>query len=209
MTKNEDTSPDTQEEIDYKAWYEENKNKVDGFDGILANKDKLLGEKKSLQQQLNEYEEKQRKLQAEQGNYKELYGTEAQRREAAEKELQNIKQEIRQNKLNQKAVSIANDLAKGDSDSAALLTDFVERSLAKNADDAGQVEDSVVDTIKQQFLNDKKYARLIGGVQSSGGGAPGGKTTKQSKKFSEMSEAERVALFKSDPNEYRKLRDNK
>lgn len=197
-----------QQEIDYKDFYEKNK-------GIVENKNKILGEKKSLQseyeklkERLDKYESQEHEGMKEQGQFKPLWETEQKKRMELEEKNKNLLNELKKDRLERNAIEIANDLAKSNSNNAKILKHFVEQSLQEHADEYGNIDGNVISTVREQFLNDDTYSSLIGGLESSGGGAPGnsGKTN-NAKKYSDMSEAERTTLYKENPEKYRRLRD--
>lgn len=69
----------------------------------------------------------------------------------------------------------------------------------------GQPSTLSIADLKKEFLNNPAFASIIVGVNSSGGGAgrkPGGDA---SKKPEDYSQAERVELYNSNPDEYRRL----
>ncbi|MCO1336071.1 hypothetical protein MO867_17205 [Microbulbifer sp. OS29] len=71
----------------------------------------------------------------------------------------------------------------------------------------GKPSAMTVEELKAEFSNDPAFAPLIVGSKASGGGAAGGGGGGASKKFSEMSEKERVELYRNNPETYRQLRD--
>lgn len=196
-------------------FYTENK-------GLAAKKDELLGETKAAKKaredalaKLKEYEErqaeqeeKQKQAMKESGEYKTLYEQLSKDLEKERQERKREAQERRDEKVEYQAMKIARELAKGHDESAELLSVFVKQSLSDLADDRGNLNEKVVEDVKHHFAETPKYAPLIGGTQATGGGARGSETIKTNKSFSEMTEAERVALHKKDPEKYRKMRDN-
>lgn len=66
-----------------------------------------------------------------------------------------------------------------------------------------------VEELQKEFVGNPAFKPVIAGSKASGGGAGGGQQDGggAAKKFSEMTEAERVKLFREKPEEYRKLRD--
>ena len=72
----------------------------------------------------------------------------------------------------------------------------------------GKMSAKTIDDLEKEVVADPQYAAIIIGSQASGGGAgPGGAPSAGGKKFSEMTEKERIDLHKTNVVEYRRLRD--
>ena len=78
----------------------------------------------------------------------------------------------------------------------------ITRVLDKN----GQPSAMSVEDLKKEYMADATLAPVIVASKASGSGADGGKPAggQGGKKFSEMGDEERTALFKSDPDEFRR-----
>lgn len=76
-------------------------------------------------------------------------------------------------------------------------------------DNTGKLSALTVEDLEKELMSNKSFAPILVGSKANGSGANGGGGGGGSgnKKFSQLTEPERVALFNSDPNEYRRLRD--
>ena len=162
------------EQVDYKALYEQAQQDIQS---LAAKKDEILTEAKKAKAARANLEAQQKEAMQQNGEFENLWKAEQERAASVEKQLNEFKSQIRNEKLTNNAMKIANELAKGRAESAELLSSFVGQSLAEHANDLGDVSDSVLETIKYQFQNDKKYAPLLGGSKATGGGAVGGKAS--------------------------------
>jgi hypothetical protein len=176
-------------ELDYKALYEQSQ--VD-LSSLAAKKDELLGETKKAKAAKAEAQAKILADAQKNGEFEKLWQGEQERANDLDKKLNGFKTEIRQEKINNNAMKIANELAKGKTEAAQLLSTFVGQSLSELADDMGNLDNAVLDSIKNSFLSDAKYAPLLGGSKATGGGAVGGKPGNQQK--SEISRSEFFSL---------------
>ena len=77
----------------------------------------------------------------------------------------------------------------------------VTRVLDKN----GQLSAMTIDDLKNEFKNDASLASILVGSKASGGGAAGGSSGAGGKKLSEMNDQERTTLYKSNPEEFKRL----
>ena len=88
----------------------------------------------------------------------------------------------------------------------AEITDGVAITRVLDAD--GKPSAMSIDELKKEFVANPKYAAIIQGSNASGGGANGGGTgggAPTGKKFSQLSEAERVALHRENPTKFAEL----
>lgn len=76
--------------------------------------------------------------------------------------------------------------------------------LTRTLDGEGKVSAQSVKELQQEFVASQKFAPIIKGSQASGGGAAGGKLPAGGKKFGDMNEGERTALYRSNPAEYKR-----
>lgn len=106
-------------------------------------------------------------------------------------------------------ISTVPDLMSG-AISARLTTEIVDgNAVTRVLDQNGKPSALTVDELKKEFIANEKFSSIIVGSNATGSGATGsGNGSGASKKLSEMSEAERVNLFKESPEDYRKLRDS-
>ena len=178
MTTEVNETPVTEiQEIDYKAFYEQNKETVEKLPGLLNKQQELLAETKKAKEERRKIEElskqEQMSLAEKQGKFEDLYKQtlEELKQERAIK-AQEI-QERRKEKIDLIASKVAESLAKGDTNKAELLSVFVSRDIHAVADESGNVDNDVIESIKKQFEADAKYQPLLGGNKSVGGSAPG------------------------------------
>jgi len=160
--------------------------KADDFEtqykSVLANRDDLLGEKKKeaekrrKAEELAEQEANEKHLAS--SNYKELHKSSEAEREKLLNELTGLKGGIAKEKLENTAQKLAAEMAEG------YNVDLLAKSVAerlKYTDDKVQVVNadgeltvSSLDDLKKEFQNDVRFASLLKGNKSSGGGASGG-----------------------------------
>lgn len=164
--------------IDYKALYEQAQQDLEK---VVAKKDELLNETKKAKQERQETLAQAERIKLEQaeknGEFENLWKTSQQRQQELEKQFNEYKTQIRTEKVNNNAMRLAVDLAKGDGDRAELLSAFISQSLAKVADEDGNVSSDVINAVKRDFETNKKFAPLLGGSLASGGGASGNMTS--------------------------------
>lgn len=73
-------------------------------------------------------------------------------------------------------------------------------------DKDGQVSASTQKDLKEEFVANPDFAAIIIGSRASGSGAQGGQRGGGAKAFHEMTEAEKVALYKQSPDRYETLK---
>jgi hypothetical protein len=110
------------------------------------------------------------------------------------------------------AQSLASELAV--SGSAPLLLPHIARRLkveivdgtpiTRVLDASGKPSAASVDELKKEFIDNKAFAPVIVGSRASGGGAAGagGGGGAGTKRFKDLTEAERVALYRESPEKY-------
>ena len=112
------------------------------------------------------------------GDFESLLNSSKEEHEATKTELQKLRDGIGTEKVTTEATKLAATLAEGEN--VSLLSSFIERRLrydegaVKVTDPDGKLTVSTLDDLSTQFSNDKRYASLLKGNQSSGGGAGGG-----------------------------------
>jgi hypothetical protein len=171
---------DVSMEIDYKAFYEEHKDVLADYPGLVKKNKELMAETKQAKEEkrrqaeaAEEAKRKQLEVAQKNGEFEKLWKQEQQEKEKVLQELQNSRKERRDEKINLAAMKVAVDLAKGDANKAELLSEFVAKSIGKVADEYGQVDESLLSSVRTQFETDKRYAPLLGGNKSVGSGAQG------------------------------------
>jgi hypothetical protein len=149
----------------------------------LSNKvNELLGEAKKAKKQRREAEaaaEEERKKKAEaEGNYQQLFESSEKERGTLAAQLEELQGNIAKKEVNASAMQIATRLAEGEN--VGLLSEFIARRLKftddgiKVTDSAGNLTVSTLQDLEKEFSGSARYASLIRGKQSSGGGASGG-----------------------------------
>lgn len=170
-----DVAEEVTNEVDYKAFYEQNLDKVNSFDAVVAKKDELLKETKKVKAERAEAQAEAARVAEEKaqkdGEFEKLWKTAKQREDELSKELQNIRMSNRQDRINNAALTIATKLADGDN--VELLSDFIARNLDRLADETGALSADVAEDVEKDFANNAKYKSLMRANKSSGGSAPG------------------------------------
>jgi len=180
--------------------------------GLKTKVDELLGESKSAKQKARELEELQRKAEEDGLKQKEEFKTLYEREQKAKQELaekyETFAQRVQQKEIETAALSVASELTR-DTKRAELLREQVAR-YARYTEDGVKFEMGGVEVDKAKVVAhiEENYPFLIDGSGASGGGATGGKSGGAAKNLADMSEGERVALYKKDPDAYRRLRDS-
>jgi len=151
-------------------------------ESMQAKMDQLLGETKKAKQE-REAAENLAKQAAdakakEAGDFEQLHKSSEEARQSLEKQLQGMRDGIAGEKRNNAAMRIATELADGAN--AEILSEFISRRLKHTDDglkvtnDSGELTVSSVDELTQEFKNNARFAALLKGNQSGGGGATGG-----------------------------------
>ena len=184
---------DSTPEVDYKALYEDTKKQLDT---VAAHKDKLYAETKAAKEQRKQAETEAARIAEEkalkEGEFENLWKTAKQEKEDLAKQINDIKQANRNEKIQVSSLRIANELADGDN--VELLSEFIQRNLANLADDNGALSAEVLESVKQEFKLNSKFKALLRGSKSTGGGANG-----QSSPTGESSMMKRDAFEKLNP----------
>jgi len=188
---------ETQNEVDYKALYEETKQKLET---VAAHKDKLYEETRKAKAEREEAK-KQADEAAQQkaikdGEYEKLWKTAQEEKQKLEQERENDRRSWRKDRIDTTAMRVATELAEGDN--AELLSDFVSRHLDKLADERGVLSADVLEAVTKEFATNSKYKALLRGSKAAGGGAPGNSsTTPLPKDLSNLSPVERMNAVRS------------
>lgn len=172
---------DTPEVVDYKALYEETNTKLSAeiakITALENKKNELLGETKAA---------KDAKRQTE---------------VSTADELRSLKESIKTERITNKSLSMAAELAEGTDQ--LLLKAFIERELSSIADENGHVSDEDYKKTMSQFETNPMYAKLMKQSKAGGGGAPGqastvsaGNSAKRSD-FNTWDNARKAAFFKA------------
>ena len=142
------------------------------------------------------------------GDFEQLYNSSTEQSNGYKAELETLRGSISTSNTNREAMSIAMQLADGFN--AELLSEKIAQRLkytdegVKVLDANGQLTVSTVEDLKNEFSNNERFASLLKGNQSSGGGAPGGKNSGAAGKlltraaFESMNPTKRMEFIKSD-----------
>jgi len=154
-------------------------------DSMKAKMDQLLTETKQAKASARAAAEEKSLLAEEKakkdGDFEQLHKSSEQKRNELQSELEQLRGNIANEKRNNTAMKLASELADGAN--AEILSEFVSRRIKytddgiKVLDDNGQLTVSSLDDLKADFANNQRYASLLKGNQSSGGGATGGKNS--------------------------------
>ena len=178
------------------------------FDAVKGKNEELLTETKTAKTKAREIEaaaEAERiRLATENNDHEQLYKSSQEKLTSTEKMLEDLQGNIATEKRNNAAMKIATELADGSN--AELLAEFIGRRLKfsdeglKVTDTSGNLTVSSPDDLKKEFASDARYAALLKGNQSSGGGATGGTNGSGASK-----EITRSALAELDPTQAAKF----
>lgn len=134
-------------------------------------------------------------------------GTYKQQLDAANKQIYSLT-------VGQTATALASELAV--QGSASVLLPHLERRLSveivdgspqlRVLDAQGKPSAATIDDLRQEFVSNAAFAPLITGSKATGGGAGGVKGGGATKKFSEMNSEERTVLYRTNPAEYERLK---
>ena len=153
------------------------------FEAVKAKKDELLTEAKRAKNAKREAEEAARQAEMDKAHaskdFEQLFKSSEAEREKTHAELEALRTGIANEKVSNEAMKISSTLAEGTN--VDLLADFVKRRLKyaegeiKVVNQKGELTVSTTEDLAKEFQNDARYAALLKGNQSSGGGANGGK----------------------------------
>ena len=148
--------------------------------GLRENRDKLLAEKKRIDELKREAEAEARRAEEERlkkaNDYEQLYKSSEAERNKASSELKNLQAQIETQRVSRQASEVASSLTK-DTARAKLLAEqltsrlsFVDGEL-RVLDSTGNLTVSTIDELTQSIK--KEYPFLIDGTQATGGGTSG------------------------------------
>jgi hypothetical protein len=142
------------------------------------------------------------------GDFEQLYNSSTEQANGYKTELETLRGSISTSNTNREAMKIAVQLADGYN--AELLSEKIALRL-KHTDEGmkvldvnGQLTVSTVEDLKNEFSNNERFASLLKGNQSSGGGASGGKNSGAAGKlltraeFDAMNPAKKMEFIKAD-----------
>lgn len=193
---------------------------IDDIESLKAEMDKLrklneelIGEKRKASESAKAESERARNEVAEaakaKGDFEALYKSSEESRSRLEAEMKSIRDRALRETVSRESLAIATSMADGVN--AELLQEFISRRLTvtddgvKVVDAKGNLTISSVDDLKKEFISSGRFNSLLRQSKAEGGGSTGEAVTNGSVKFSDMSEQERIRLYKSNPDEYRRL----
>lgn len=191
---------------------EEGSQNVD-VSALQAEIERLKKHNETLIGEIRESKEKSRleaeKIAKEKGDFEALYKSSEEARQRIEQEMQDTRQRISKERIARESMAIAASLADGAN--AELLQEFISRRLSVDGDQVkvmdanGNLTVSTIEDLKKEFVTSGKYNALIRQSKAEGGGATGESSKSGTANFNDMSEQERVRLYKQNPDEYRRL----
>lgn len=181
-------------------------------DAILKNKDEILAEKKKQDQAKRDADEAALKANADKAqndkNFDEYKKSQDELTAKREKEFDSERAEFNKSRVATEATRIASRLAEGDN--VELLSEFINRRIRYEngsmqiLDESGKLTAHTLKDLEDEFTNSAKFASLLKGRKSSGGGAKGGKggaggeaQTVTRAEFDDMSQADRSEFSKA------------
>lgn len=177
------------------------------IDRLKKHNETLIGESRSAKEKARLEAEK---IAKEKGDFEALYKSSEEARQRLEQDMASLKQNAAKERIARESIAIASSLADGSN--AELLQEFVSRRLTvsedgsvKVVDQSGALTVSSLEDLKKEFVSSGKYNALLRPSKAEGGGATGDAQKSGAVKFSDMSEQERVRLYKQNPEEYRRL----
>lgn len=127
----------------------------------------------------------------------------------------NLRKQIEKMLVDNKALSIANEVF---GENAEIMLPHIKNRLQANFDGSepttrvldakGQPSANSIEELQKEFLDNPRYAHIVVGTRGSGGnanGSQGAGGNAADKKPEDMSEAERVALYRSNPERFKQL----
>lgn len=91
---------------------------------------------------------------------------------------------------------------------ARLTVDHdADEPVTRVLDENGKLSALTVADLEKEFRTNADFAAIIVGSNASGSGATGNKGGGAPKKLSEMNDKERIELYRSNPDEFRRLKD--
>ena len=183
--------------------------------GLKQKVEELLNESKSAKQKAREAEQRAKaeaeKRAKEENDFKSLYESSEAERSKALKELEEVRLGIAREKTESAAMKLAAELADGIN--AELLSEFIKGRIRYDGgelqvlDMVGNPTVSTIEDLKKEFQTSGRYDSLLRGNKAGGGGATPSQGGGAAKKLSEMTEPERLALHRDDPDKFKQLRE--
>lgn len=193
------------------------------LEGIKANRDALLAEKKEQQRKAEEAEAERLRIEREaleeaarqKGDWQAL--EDSYKAKLAEKETEftsqaeNLRKQVYKLTVGDQALKLASEISK--SHAIGIMTPFIEQRLTLDENNNVRVLDlqgkpsaMTIDDLKQEFKANAMFQDIVVANNSSGGGATGGgQGGGAAKNPKEMTEQERIDLYNRDPVLFKQL----
>lgn len=166
------------------------------FEAIKNKNEELLSETKRAKQKAREEQEEKEKAKLEkakrEGDFESLLKASEASRAELQKQLHDIQNNIKTEKIKTMSMKIATELADGDA--AELLSEFVKAKLFNVETESGEFEETTISAIKNTFENDPKFKIFLRGTKARGGDSIGSKPGATRENNKTMSRAEFDAL---------------
>lgn len=178
--------------------------------GLKTKLEELLGESKSAKQKARDLEEQQRQAEeqrlAEKQEFKTLYEREQEAKRTLQEQYETFQQRVQRAEIDKTATQVASELTR-DTKRGELLAEKAAQ-FARYTDNGIVYEMGGVEVDKAKVLEHLRteYPFLVDGNQSNGGGAAGNVSGRAANiDPSKMGDAERVKLYREDPETFRQL----
>jgi hypothetical protein len=202
-----------------KTYYSEDEvqTKIDNeVAGLKTTLSQLKDEKKDLETKRKEQEEAARNAEIEkaklEGDFETQLKLERERRESEQRANDDLKMSIRKEKIDNFISGIVMKNGAGGSHNEDLRDLLAVRHSFDYDFDKGSlmVDGQIVDSegFEKTITTSGRYDSYLAGSKASGSGSAGSKPANGSKPFAEMTEQERVQLFKDNPEEFKRLSAN-
>ena len=183
------------------------------FEAVKRKSDELLTEAKQAKNKAREAASSREQAKLDKakkdGDFEQLLKSSENERTTLKQELDNLRNNVSVEKINNHSMKVAAELADGAN--AELLAEFISKRMKfvdndiKVLDSTGNLTVSSLEDLKNEFQSNDKFKSLLRGTKSSGGGAPGSSASSASEKanktidrptFDTMSQFDRAAFFK-------------
>ena len=179
----------------------------------------VLNEKKKEQEKRRLAEENEEKSARKKGDFEQLLSSSEAKNKELEDKYNNMVSSQASQRIQSEALKLAASDGMAEGDNVELLADFIGRRLKymdgelKVIDKDGQLTVSTLDSLKAEFMADKKFAALITRTKAAGGSAAGNNRGSASivnlsrSQFDNMSPEDKMAAMKQAKNGEIKLTD--
>lgn len=181
--------------------------------GLKATNQQLKDEKKELQSKFDAIEAEKRQAEEDAarkaGDYEKLNQLMAKNQADQQARYEQLMGQIKREKVANAINDLVNELGAGGKHNEDLRDLIAVRYQIDFDNEKGSlivIGDGVTDieSLKKSIKESGRYDAYLAGTKASGGGATG-KAGVGSKKFSELTEQERVDLYRTNPDEFKRL----